>query len=109
MITFLAPAMSTILPKDVGAAPPVYDDKEERSSLSKVSVGDVAPLAAPEDTPVTLFSRRKRTYDLDSVATQPSVFDDPLTLEVYRPPPQYENTHRFDHLARWTWREESVC
>ncbi|KAF9225352.1 hypothetical protein BS17DRAFT_801418 [Gyrodon lividus] len=44
--------------------------------------------------------------DLDSVATQPSVFDDPVTLEVYRPPPQYENTHRFDPNARWTWREE---
>lgn len=53
-------------------------------------------------------SRLKRR-DLDSVATQPSVFDDPITLELYRPPPQYENAHRFDPSARWTWREEMVC
>jgi hypothetical protein len=51
---------------------------------------------------------QKHRIDLDSVATQPSVFDDPVTLEVYRPPPEYENTHRFDPDARWTWREEKV-
>ncbi|KAJ7837429.1 major facilitator superfamily domain-containing protein [Mycena olivaceomarginata] len=51
-------------------------------------------------------SWKQPAVDLDSIATQPSVFDDPVTLEAYRPPPQYENTHRFDAAARWTWREE---
>jgi len=36
------------------------------------------------------------------------VFDDPKTLEIYRPPPVYENAHRFDPDARWTWREEKA-
>ncbi|KIM47672.1 hypothetical protein M413DRAFT_15814 [Hebeloma cylindrosporum] len=44
--------------------------------------------------------------DLDAIATRRSVFDDPKTLDVYRPPPRYENSHRFDPQARWSWREE---
>ena len=51
---------------------------------------------------------RRTAQDPDSIATQPSVFDNPDTLELYRPPPTYENAHRFDPEARWTWREEQV-
>jgi hypothetical protein len=47
-------------------------------------------------------------HDLDAIATQPSVFDDPDTIELYRPPQSYENAHRFDPNARWTFREERV-
>lgn len=54
------------------------------------------------------FWRRTDEHNLDAVATQPSVFDDPVTLELYRPPQSYENTHRFDPNARWTLREERV-
>ncbi|QRV92579.1 major facilitator superfamily transporter [Ceratobasidium sp. AG-Ba] len=57
------------------------------------------------------WKRNKINVDPDSIATQPSVFDDPKTLEIYRPPAVYENAHRFDPDARWTWREEKklVC
>jgi hypothetical protein len=55
------------------------------------------------------FWRRKDEHDLDAVAIQSSVFDDPIILELYRPPQSYENTHRFNPSARWTLREERVC
>lgn len=62
-----------------------------------------------EGRPTTSFWRRMAKHDLDAIATQPSVFDDPVTLELYRPPQSYENAHRFDPDARWTFREERVC
>ena len=68
----------------------------------------LAPLINNGDRLTGRFWRRTVKLDLDAVATQPSVFDDPVTLELYRPPPSYENTHRFDPNARWTWREEKV-
>ncbi|KZT05894.1 MFS general substrate transporter [Laetiporus sulphureus 93-53] len=80
------------------------DDKEKLSAV--VSTVQGLPLGAPaEQRPRNYFWRRSKR-DLDSTATQPSVFDDPATLELYRPPAAYENAHRFDPLARWTWREE---
>ncbi|KAF8506810.1 major facilitator superfamily domain-containing protein [Russula emetica] len=76
--------------------------------------GEVSPKDMPlvsqlhEDRPTTSFWHRMAKHDLDSdaIATQPSVFDDPVTLELYRPPQSYENAHRFDPNARWTFREE---
>jgi hypothetical protein len=76
--------------------------------------GEVSPKGTPlvsqlhEDRPTTSFWRRMAKHDLDAIATQPSVFDDPVTLGLYRPPQSYENAHRFDPNARWTFREERV-
>lgn len=92
-----------------------YDEKVDLTSPA-ASLNDekvLAPLAPPRETRETtglgLWQYwRQPARNLDAIATQPSVFDDPATLEAYRPPPAYENTHRFDPSARWTYREEKV-
>ncbi|KAI0803189.1 major facilitator superfamily domain-containing protein [Irpex lacteus] len=82
--------------------------KTDVSEKDEVSIED--PIAEIEEAPKSkrrfaLWTGRKRE-DLDSIATKPSLFDDPATLEIYRPPSSYENAHRFDPSARWTVREE---
>lgn len=82
-----------------------HDKKSGEVSLKDTSLD----LQLHEDGLWTSLWRRMATkHDLDAIATQPSVFDDPVTLELYRPPQSYENAHRFDPNARWTFREERV-
>ncbi|KAI0828917.1 MFS general substrate transporter [Trametes gibbosa] len=100
--------MSTVLAKPyyAKAANDGSDTSSTKSGLSPTdSTVEVPSLGAPVSEQTATFWRRPN-HELDSVATQPSVFDNALTLEQYRPPANWENVHRFDPAARWTWREE---
>ena len=85
------------------------DALSEKGDVSSTVTLEVPPLGESvfqEGKRIPFWKRAKRAPE--DIATQPSVFDDPVTLEIYRPPPQYENKHRFDPSFRWTWGEEWV-
>ncbi|KAF8551765.1 allantoate permease [Imleria badia] len=55
-----------------------------------------------------LGKRTKLHHDPDAIATRRSVFDDLHLAPFYWPKKDYENIHRFDPSARWTYREQKA-
>lgn len=80
----------------------------EKSNVQQHETVQNVTVAKPAQPTILALFRGRETRDLDAIATQPSVFDDPVEAKNHQPNPKYENLHRFDPHFTWTWREEKV-
>jgi len=91
-------ASFTTATSDIFKHPIVYQS-DRLSNESSLSLGE-------SDLERRFWWQRGKRYDPSAIATQRSVFDDPNTAKHYLPNSNWENLHRFDSSARWTWGEE---
>ncbi|KAH6685758.1 major facilitator superfamily transporter [Plectosphaerella plurivora] len=125
---FVQKTTDTLEPSSGARTPSDRDSLKSEGLIDGKTPADAVPPTAPalasRDTQrteaalgdaVLRFLRIRKTpkddrYDLDAIATQPSIWDSDK-LEEYKElyiHPRWENWSAFDPLARWTWREEAA-
>ncbi|KAJ7098336.1 allantoate permease [Mycena epipterygia] len=92
---------------------PSVDVDQLKADDVKLVIAETDDLVDNEPLPVKwtawLFRRHEtQPLDPDTVSTRRSVYDDPDLAALYWPKDEYENLHRFDPKARWTYREEQA-
>ncbi|KAH6659124.1 major facilitator superfamily transporter [Truncatella angustata] len=121
-----APQSATAPASTVSEAPSDQDDVKSKATIDGKQLDGTSPAGptalATQETQraeavlgdaVLRFLRIRKgpkadEYDLDAIATQPSIWDSE-NVEEYKElyiHPQWENWSAFDPTFRWTWREE---
>ncbi|KAI5924220.1 major facilitator superfamily domain-containing protein [Camillea tinctor] len=96
--------MATVIPEKISSEKALIQDG---AGIEVEDTVTIAPLGIPHEKKRFWFQGTNK-HDSNTIATQKSVYDVPDIAAQYTPRDDWENLHRFDPLARWTWGEEDA-